>query len=192
MADEPDNESGVRGYLPPSGPQNVHRVPYEFRENQGAHSVGSYVIESPEEIIVTADPDAIRQFDSMNLESIPDDDAQKVLDAMSEGDDATIASIVEGSEGSEDSDTSESSDDEIPEDLDSLGYRDLQDLAQKHNIRATQSTEELRTALSSVRAGDGIPDEIDTADESEGSEDSDTSEGSEGSESQEFSAYEGR
>lgn len=168
---EPDNESGVRAYLPPRGPQNVHMVPYSWRDNQGVHSIGGFTIESPENVILTADRDAHRRLAGLNVEELPADDAQQIRDAMVDGDESTIDDVVEkhrpGAATSSDSST-------IPDDLESVGYRDLQDLAQQHGINATQSTEELQAALEAVRSGDDVddqePEAVESADESESSE----------------------
>lgn len=168
MTEEPDNKDGVKAYLPPEGPQNIHQVPYTYREEQGAHNVGTFVVESPEMVIITGDQDAYRQFDNTGLDSLPDDVAQEALEALREDDDGTLVSIVEAhTEGKlrgEKGQTDDDQEPEIPDDLESVDYRELQDLAQDYEIKATQTAEELRVALSSVRDGDGIPEDIDTAD----------------------------
>lgn len=145
----------TKGYLPPDGPQNEHRVPHNYREVQGAHKLGQSVVYSPPDVILTDGDEAQRQAEMFGLEEVPDDVAQEALEAYREDDSETIASIIaayhEGglSEAIESEET-----EEIPEDLESLGYRELQSLAKSHGITATQSEEELQVALDAARGDD--------------------------------------
>lgn len=140
----------TKGYIPPKGPQNAHRVAHNYREDQGAHKLGRSVVYSPPEIILTAAESAQREAEKYGLEQVPDDVAQEALEAYREDDTETIGSIISAyHEG----DLSEADEDatEIPEDIESVGYRELQDLAKEHGIKATQSAEELRVALDAAR-----------------------------------------
>lgn len=143
----------TKGYLPPNGPQNEHRVPHTYRENQGAHKLGQSVIYSPPDVILTAAESAQRQAEMFGLEQVPDQVAQEALEAYREDDTETVASIIaayhEGELSDAPSDDGEQP--EIPENLDDVGYRELQDLAKAHNITATQSAEELQVALNAAR-----------------------------------------
>lgn len=142
----------MKGYLPPDGPQNVHRVPHNYRENQGAHKLGQSVVYSPPDVILTAAESAQRQAEMYGLEQVPDDVAQEALEAYREDDSETVASIIAAYHEGDISEAVESEEtEEIPEDLESVGYRELQDLAKEHGIKATQSGEELQVALDAAR-----------------------------------------
>lgn len=142
----------TKGYLPPDGPQNEHRVPHNYRENQGAHKLGQTVVYSPPDVILTASEEAQRQAEMNGLEQVPDEVAQEALEAYREDDSETVASIIAAYHEGDISETVESEEsEEIPEDLEGLGYRELQSLAKSHGITATQSEEELQVALDAAR-----------------------------------------
>lgn len=143
----------TKGYIPPDGPQNAHRIPHNYREVQGAHKLGQSVVYSPREVILTASDEAQRQAEMYGLEQVPDSVAQEALEAYREDDSETIASIISAYHEGELSDATadDGEQPEIPDNLDETDYRELQDLAKSHGIKATQSGEELRVALNAAR-----------------------------------------
>lgn len=159
----------LKGYLPPEGPQNVHRVPYNYIEAQGSHRVADAVVYGPESVILTGDEDAQAQMEEVGLEQIPGDVAEEALDAYQD-EDGDAGAVIEEWDGSheeaDDEDPGESSDPDegadgpaIPENLDDVPYRGestvtLQHLAQSYGIQANQSAEELREQLAKVRGGE--------------------------------------
>lgn len=157
----------VRGFLPPEGPQNVHRTPYKYNEGQGAHRLSRAVIHSPEEIILTGVESAQNELESLGLEEVPQEVAEDCLEVyQAEDPDRTIQDILddwrdsqEDQDGETEEDTDTESEDsslpDIPEDLESLDYREeLLPLAQAYGVVETadsRSTEDLITALQEVR-----------------------------------------
>ena len=141
----------IAGFLPPEEP---HRVPYEYLEDQGAHSTRQMVIPSPEAVILTGRSDAKRILeDVLGLERIPTEVAEQALEEYQaeEGDvEAVIDEYLQDREEDPEEDAEQES---LPEDLDALEYSELQDLAQEHDIAANQSTEDLIEALEEVRGG---------------------------------------
>lgn len=145
----------TKGYLPPEGPQNEHRVSHNYREAQGAHKIGQSVVYSPPEVILTASEEAQRQAEAYGLEKVPDDVAQEALEAYRQDDSETVASIIAAYHEGELSEAIDSEQpEEIPENLEEIGYRELQSLAKSHGITATQSEEELQVALEAAREGE--------------------------------------
>lgn len=170
----------VRGWLPPEGPQNVHRVPYTYAEGQGAHRVDNKVIYGPEEVILTADEDAWETMEAQGLTEVPQEVAEEALAARQDDDsDRTAGDVIEewqdaggepaesDAEGAEEAQEPEEMQEgtdgpAIPTDLreqheaGDIPYRGedtltLQHLAQAYNITANQSAEDLLDALEDVR-----------------------------------------
>lgn len=105
----------LRGYLPPDGAQNIHEVPHNYRESQGAHKLGQSVIESPESVILTADEYAHREAEQHGLERVSDDVAQAALEAHREGGD--VEAVIDGADSHTTADTANATDD-TDDDLD--------------------------------------------------------------------------
>ena len=151
----------VRGYLPPDGPRNSHAVPYSWMSGQDAHRVGNVVVYSPESVILTTDEDAQRTLDGYDLDEVPQDVAASALDALANDGDANAVvdewrSDREDVAGPADERPTIPSDSELAAlpyrgDSDSEDADSLQDLAQAWEITATQSADDLRTALAAVR-----------------------------------------
>lgn len=149
-------DDSVRGYLPPEGPQTVHRIDHTYRENQGVHKVGQTAIQSPEAVILTADEAAQKRIERFDIERIPDDVAKEALEAYLEDDTETIESILDAwREGEEVGEEVEPSDDlpEIPPDdeLEAMDYRDIQALAGEYDLPGNQSKEEFIVSLQEIR-----------------------------------------
>lgn len=152
----------AKGYLPPEGPQNAHAVPYSWMDAAGAHRVGDVVVYSPESVVLTTDEDAQRTLDRYGLDEVPEDVAESALDALADDDGDANAVVDEWRSDREDVAGPADERPAIPSDseLAALPYRgdsdsedadSLQDLAQAWEITATQSADDLRTALAAVR-----------------------------------------
>ena len=86
----------LKGYLPPEGPQNIHRVPYTWMESQGAHRVDNSVLSyGPEEIILTGDENAHRRIEQAGLEPVPQEVAQAALEAHQGKREQSVAQVIE-------------------------------------------------------------------------------------------------
>lgn len=116
----------LKGYLPPEGRQNVHRIPYQYRDEQGAHKIGNTVIESPEPAILTADEYAQKRIERFGLEELPDDVTQAAIDATREGDTERVAELVDSSD-SADAAVAETTPQTTPEDILTGTLGDLDD-----------------------------------------------------------------
>ena len=169
----------VRGYLPPQGSQNQHRLPYEYKEGQGAHVARGSVIDSPESIILTGRDDVARNMEVLGLQEVPQEVAEEALSAwQGDGDpDAVVAAWQDAdepeSDGDDPEDTEEETDSEdapadsdgeeevkddlppIPEDLEELDYHDeLIPLAEAYGVPDqvdSRKTEDLIQGLETVR-----------------------------------------
>ena len=153
----------AKGYLPPEGPRNAHGVPHSWMDAAGAHRIGTVVVYSPESVILTTDEDAQRTLDGYGLDEVPQDVAESALDAMADGSDEDADGVIaewrsdrEDVAGPADERPAIPSDSELAAlpyrgDSDSEDADSLQDLAQAWEITATQSADDLRTALAAVR-----------------------------------------
>ena len=158
-----DGGTALKGYIPPSGPQNLHGARYQYMAGQGAHRIGSATIYSPEGVILTADRTAQREIERHGLHEIDDEGiVDDALEAIRDDDPERANDVVaEYRKESEDVATVEEDRQGIPDDadLDDAEYRDLQDLAKDHGIAANQSADELRTQLAAERDGTSSYDE---------------------------------
>ena len=155
----------VRGLIPPEGPQNVHRVPYNYLEDQGAHRFRTCVIPSPEALVLTGIESAQAEMEAHGLEEVPQDVADEALEVwQSDDSDRTVQDVLEDWRGkteteaqSEDSGV-DSGETDIPEDLESLDYHEqLLPLAEETGALEqadSRSTEDLISALEKQRAGE--------------------------------------
>ena len=170
----------VRGFIPPEGPQNVHGVRHQYNEGQGTHRFQRAVIYSPEEIVLTGVQTAWNELERLGLEEVPEEVAeechsiyqaddpdrtiQEVLDDWRSEDEGTDEEQVEAEteedeevpEGSaEETDEEDSLEPDIPEDLESLDYREeLLPLAQTTGAveeAESRSTEDLISTLEEMR-----------------------------------------
>ena len=170
----------VRGFIPPEGPQNVHGVRHQYNEGQGSHRFQRAVIYSPEEIVLTGVQTAWNELERLGLEEVPEEVAeechsiyqaddpdrtiQEVLDDWRSEDEETDEEQVEAEteedveeaeESAEETDEEDSLEPDIPEDLESLDYREeLLPLAQTTGAveeAQSRSTEDLISTLEEMR-----------------------------------------
>lgn len=135
----------LKGYLPPEEP---HTLPYEYLEDQEAHSTRQMVLPGPEAVILTARQDAHDILEGvLGLQEIPEDVAEEALEAyQGDGDPGEVIDEWQAEDSQEEPEQTA----EIPGDLEALEYGDLQDLAKEHDIPANQSTQDLIEALEEV------------------------------------------
>jgi len=147
----------VRGFIPPEGPQNVHGVRHQYNEGQGSHRFQRAVIYSPEEIVLTGVQTAWNELERLGLEEVPEEVAEECHSIYQADDpDRTIQEVLDDWR-SEDEETDEEEDHlgDIPEDLESLDYREeLLPLAQTTGAveeAESRSTEDLISTLEEMR-----------------------------------------
>lgn len=159
----------VKGYLPPEGPKNIHRLPYKYLEQQEAHRLRTAVVPSPEEIILTGRETVHDELERLDLEEVPQEVAEEALSAWQEDSDQTVQDVLDDWQGKEEepedsgAESEEDSDDavkeqeapDIPEDLEDLDYHDeLLPLAKETGASEqaeSQSGEDLIQALEEMR-----------------------------------------
>lgn len=107
----------LKGYLPPEGTQNIHRVPYNHLEGNGTHRVGQATVFSPPEVILTADEDAQREIERHGLEEVPQDVAEAALEAyQADEPEQSVAAIIEEHQASSTEASEEAAEEEQTED----------------------------------------------------------------------------
>jgi len=141
----------IAGFLPPEEP---HRIPYEYLEDQGAHSTRQMVVPGPEAVILTGRSDAKRILgDVLGLERLPTEVAEEALEEY-QAEDGDVEGVIEQWLQDREEEPEDAAEGQaIPEDLEALEYSELQDLAQEHDIAANQSTEDLVEALEGETGG---------------------------------------